>query len=306
MLNIVLSWLVIGQTPLELCTCKAVTMHHTMPLQDRLQNAMTGYLLVDLWAMLADAECKKRSLPKGSLSMSPQTAHNLQYVSMGIIGVCATLGDRQSPFLQGHNRMTELPVEEWFGALRCQSSSAQLTVRSFWQAAARQMIRQSRSTNPGAEQAQKWFQNEKPGLGRQLSPCEFYEASEKAMNSSMRFVAFCAGTTPTSLAEVYKQWCVDNTVGTLEGDGWGDDDLEESLAEDGDASKILQHIHEDAVCHAGVAADDEEDLGPDPNCKAADLRSVPDLEQNHTVLDAPPDSADKMEPFCAAHEGCLF
>ena len=49
-----------------------------------------------------------------------------------------------NPFLHGHQRMTELAIEEHFGELRSQATNAQLSARAFFKACARSMLRASR------------------------------------------------------------------------------------------------------------------------------------------------------------------
>ena len=43
--------------------------------------------------------------------------------------------------------MSEVTIEQWFGFLRCQSTSATLTARQFWQAGARQMLKHGKLLN---------------------------------------------------------------------------------------------------------------------------------------------------------------
>ena len=49
-----------------LCCCQAPTNHKTMRLQDRIVNAMCGFVTMDLLKIVAELECKRRCLPKGS------------------------------------------------------------------------------------------------------------------------------------------------------------------------------------------------------------------------------------------------
>lgn len=80
--------------------------------------------------------------------LAAETGRNLQAVSLGVLAVCLSKDRIGDPWKHGHCRLTELPIEEYFGSLRVQSTSAQLTARSFWRACARQMLRQQRSDDP--------------------------------------------------------------------------------------------------------------------------------------------------------------
>ena len=51
------------------------------------------------------------------------------------------------PFKNGFARLSEHPIETWFGFLRSQSPTAQLTARAYWQAAGRQLLKASRDLN---------------------------------------------------------------------------------------------------------------------------------------------------------------
>ncbi len=279
---------------------KAVASHKTMKLSERLQNAMSGYLLVDMFNMFSEQECKRRNLPRGSLSMSPQTSKNLQYVAMGIIGVCATLGDRPSPWCQGHLRMTELPIEEHFGRLRVQSASAQLSVRSFWRAAARDMVRQSRSR---ADKGPAFLPAEASEV---LHECDFYEASSNAFASSLRLAAFCVGASIASVEEMYTHWLSATRTDKTDPeesfeDGALDDFLGEELDEEHCYPKVFQHIQEEASMSKDL---EEDDLGH--GAKTCGLKDLPDLEQMQQVFDAPEDSADASQAFRTGCEGHSF
>ncbi|CAK9013633.1 unnamed protein product [Durusdinium trenchii] len=283
---------------LTVALCTAVTMHRTMAVVERCQNAMCGFLLIDLFGMLANLECSKRSLPRGSLSMAPQTARNLQSVALSVIGVCATLGSQRSPWQLGHNRMTELPIEEWFGRLRTQMASAQFSVRAFWQAAARQMIKQQRC-KPEKEKKVGSI----PPPSPELSPSDFFEASEKALSSAYRFVAFCAGITPASLEEVYKQHCKDNVQSPddLADHEWEDDFLDEENVDEVEAQQVVQHLQEEAQLTMACASDDFE---LEADLQAADLgKNMPDMADLRNVIDAPQDAADCAAPFGHRNEG---
>lgn len=64
---------------------QAPLMHQGMSVTERVENSLCGYVLLDIFKLLAQKECRRRCLPTGSLWMSPQTHRNMQYVVMGLI-----------------------------------------------------------------------------------------------------------------------------------------------------------------------------------------------------------------------------
>ena len=123
--------------------------HRTMSLENRVENALTGFCLLDMFQMLAVAEAKRRGFPKGSLFLAGQTVLNLQQSALAIVAVGLTKDEHGSPWSKGDHRMTELPVERHFGHLRSQSSNAQLNARSFWRASAKHMMKSLVNFKPG-------------------------------------------------------------------------------------------------------------------------------------------------------------
>ena len=119
-------------------------MHKTYDIKSRCEAAMSGFILLDLFKLVSELACRRRGLPRGALWIAPQTSENLQQVALSVIIQCASKPDVGDFHSAGHCRMTELPVEEWFSRLRCQSSNAQLDARAYWKAACREMLRASR------------------------------------------------------------------------------------------------------------------------------------------------------------------
>ena len=58
----------------------------------------------------------------------------------------------------GHGRLSELPIEEFFGRLRSRALNAQMSVRSYFKSSAKEVIRTFRANNkekdPGASNMQ--------------------------------------------------------------------------------------------------------------------------------------------------------
>ena len=144
-----------------------------------------------------------------------------------------------------------------------------------------------------------------PPPSPELSPSDFFEASEKALSSAYRFVAFCAGITPASLEEVYKQHCKDNVQSPddLADHEWEDDFLDEENVDEVEAQQVVQHLQEEAQLTMACASDDFE---LEADLQAADLgKNMPDMADLRNVIDAPQDAADCAAPFGHRNEGYL-
>lgn len=122
----------------------APILHNNLTISLRCELGLCGFLLLDICKMLADELCLEMRLPRGSCFLAPQTQANLQGVALSGILICITKDPEFSPWRFGHNRLTELPIEQHFSYLRQQSPNSQLTSRSFWQAACRVSLRRVR------------------------------------------------------------------------------------------------------------------------------------------------------------------
>ena len=164
-----------------------------MPLKVRCENALTGYVLLDIWRLVADRICTSRKLGRGSLWMAPQTHKNLQCCALGIVAVALNFDFPGDCWKSGHWRMTELPIEEWFGRLRSRSSTSQLSARAFWRSAAKEMLRYVKE---GKVQPSSRSGGSSP---KAVSPEEFFDMSKRALDSAIKLVAFCSNVSEESL-----------------------------------------------------------------------------------------------------------
>ena len=127
--------------------CLAGLMHRDLTLLERCQAAVAGFCLLDIFQLLASAKAKRERLVSGSLFMARQTVQNLQACALSALIYTVTKPVEFGPFAHGTLRMSEQMIEGWFGTLRVQSQNAQLSARSYWQAAARRLLRQNQSLN---------------------------------------------------------------------------------------------------------------------------------------------------------------
>ena len=116
--------------------------------------------------MTAEQKTIEMKMPKGSGFMAAQTVGNLQGCCLSVVAIALTLEPSWQPWLHGHARLSELPIEQWFSFLRSQSPNAQLSARAFFQASCRMSLKHN-----------KQLMREKPvPVGKQgaLSEDEFF------------------------------------------------------------------------------------------------------------------------------------
>ena len=272
-------------------------LHKSMPLAIRTENAMCGFVVMDLWKLMADRLASKRGLQRGVLWMANQSMKNIQSIALSLITVALSkhpIGDFWS---HGHVRLGEVAIEEHFGRLRVQSSSANLTARSFWKAACREIL--SKATK-GRE---NHFLTEKLGpLGAEA----FELASTKAYKASIKLVAHICGVTEDSLRSLYEDACESAHFASAPEPLHPFEEDEDILPDGTQAKKacadaksessvkeVLQHIPEEAALDQDLpdAANLEE--------KAAEnqWQDVPDLEELQAV------TATTADTESDAHEG---
>ena len=125
----------------------APCFHTALRLKDRCELALTGFICLDLFRILADDLCSGMQLPRGSCYMASQTMQNLQTSALGVITLCVSKEKSFNPWVFGFGRTTELCIEQTFGMLRVQSRNAQLSTRAFLQADARLAMKNSKVLN---------------------------------------------------------------------------------------------------------------------------------------------------------------
>ena len=109
----------------------------------RCEASLTGFLLVDMFRLLAQIHCKNAGLATGSTFMAGQTCYNMQGVALCVAAICASKPKSFLPWSQGFGRLSEISIEEYFGMLRSQTQNSQLSTRQYFQASARYMLKQN-------------------------------------------------------------------------------------------------------------------------------------------------------------------
>ena len=110
---------------------EAPAVHGSLSLGERCELSLAGFILFDLWALLAAKREAANSCYKGSHFMAPQTRRNLQNVALATVVITATKEASWDPFSKDQN-LSEIHMERNFGRLRSMSESGNLTARTYW------------------------------------------------------------------------------------------------------------------------------------------------------------------------------
>ena len=116
----------------------SAAMRPDLKRRERVELSMTTWVLMDMCKALADDRAMKRGAKKGTYWIHPVTATNLKEMCSFVILLCMHWPEECwfSP-----DKLTELGLEQWFGHLRAQYISSQMSVRDFLHAQAKQMRR---------------------------------------------------------------------------------------------------------------------------------------------------------------------
>ena len=190
-----ISWRLRGSALMNLLIslCISPANHRCMSLFERCETALTGFVLIDMFGLLAQVTCKKLQWAKGSTWMAPQTANNLQQVALGIVSVAVSKSKFGDPWV-GTNRMNEISVEEHFGRIRMTSPNAQVTARSYWRAVARELFcrRDKVLNNQPLEELPP------------LTDEEFQTAADNAFASALKLASQCSDVQESHLEQMYR------------------------------------------------------------------------------------------------------
>lgn len=111
--------------------CKAPAVHDLLDLATRSELALTGFILQDLWAVVATDAEKNLGRPKGSMQIAARTRQNMQSVALATAVICKEKDSDWHPFGPGHP-LSEIHLERMFGRYRCANTNPDLTVTDFW------------------------------------------------------------------------------------------------------------------------------------------------------------------------------
>ena len=123
-------------------SCKAPATHGNLTLLQRLELSLTGFLLQDLWALLASFREAKFKVKKGMYQLAPQTRVHLQSLALGVAVIASSTAlETWNPWPRDQV-LSEIHIERTFGKYRSQSQSVELSARAYWSASARVLLLQ--------------------------------------------------------------------------------------------------------------------------------------------------------------------
>jgi hypothetical protein len=124
-------------------SCKAPATHGNLTLLQRLELSLTGFLLQDLWALLASFREAKFKVKKGMYQLAPQTRVHLQSLALGVAVIASSTAlETWNPWPRDQV-LSEIHIERTFGKYRSQSQSGELSARAYWSASARVLRQQA-------------------------------------------------------------------------------------------------------------------------------------------------------------------
>lgn len=122
--------------------CEAPALHGGLGLSQRVELSLAGFLLQDLWKILARRREIRSGVKKGQHWMAPQTTAGLQSIALTIATMCLSKTGTWNPWNKKAQCLSEIHIERHFGRIRSMSQSGDVTIRSYWAYAAAQARKQ--------------------------------------------------------------------------------------------------------------------------------------------------------------------
>ena len=191
-------------------------MHKKLSVQNRLENALCAFTLLEMGHMLALEKEKDLGCKPGKCFFDPITIRNMKDLAgcVAIQSVALPDGYHWRP-----HGMTELPIEQHFGMLRAQFTSAQMSTRDYIRASARcaeQYVRKLRNSGSSNSSDVRFPVEE----DKRLTDQEFSEAGRRAFNSALELMAICSDYTKPQLKRAYAAFASNRPVLAELEDSW--------------------------------------------------------------------------------------
>jgi hypothetical protein len=272
--------------------CIAPASHGALSMKQRCMNALCGFLLLDLYSILATAANNKRGWKKGASFWAPQTRNNLQSSALAAIAITLSKDAYADYWKSTGHRLSEISIEEYFGRLRVQSVSAQLSARAYFKAAVIEGIKHKPLEEEVVEADLPCLSNE-----------EFSQVADAALEAALVLASATSEASKESILSVYKEWCATGTLdtelleATIPPEEAEDEFMECEKA--GNDTKECQELF-DVLGSLSVHDYGEEDCAPSASVSTSagngnvdlDLCNVPDMEDLKSCLEGNPPSAE--------------
>ena len=129
---------------------QAPALHGGLTLTERCELALTGWMVLDLWHLVAATKADELGIPRHKLVLAAQTRGNLQGVAQGVVTICASKEDAWDPWREPHG-LSEVKIEHRFGHLRSQFAGGEMSARGYFSATARLMRKLGRESDKRTE-----------------------------------------------------------------------------------------------------------------------------------------------------------
>ena len=121
----------------SLCAhAKAPAVHSGLTMEERVELGISGFIALDLWALVSTKMEKDTGVGKGKMQMANQTRRALQDIALSVVAMCASKPEAWAPWSRPHT-LSEIHLERYFGQLRSQFTNSDMNARSYFAAAAR-------------------------------------------------------------------------------------------------------------------------------------------------------------------------
>jgi hypothetical protein len=165
---------------IEVLGVSAITHPDLSPIQ-RLENALTCFILLDLGKLVAYEQASRDGAKKASYWLPYQTHDNLQelnaLVAITVLGLPGSLD-------WNPHRSTEIPLESFFGTLRSQFASSQMRCRDYLQAQAKSHFATMQKIKDGVQP-----HNPDACCPEAVSETDFVACSKRALGAALSLMA---------------------------------------------------------------------------------------------------------------------
>ena len=187
---------------------QASVMSQDLSVEQRLENAMCAHCLLDLCRLIAIDREVQHGVPKGSYFLPAVTVKNLQNLAGFIAILCKTIPEEQ-PFCPW--RLCERPMETYFGLLRSQMPTSQLSVRDFVKTSALVSSQFQHQIKEASKTGDKPTHVKEPKQSP-VTDEQFLACAERALAGATKLMSLCSTFSDAQLRRV--AWLVGGKIKT--------------------------------------------------------------------------------------------
>ena len=179
---------------------QSAVFHTGLTASQKLENAMTTHVMLDLAELLAREKETTHGLKRGSCFMAGETCSNLRQLC-GFL--CIQLTSLPEGYVYKPHDSTEIALEHWFGLIRRQFLSAQFSVRDYWHGSMKQM----RNSQKKAQVRSDPSSSEK--VLTAVSPDEFRMCAQRSLSAVCQLFSHLTQHCAKKLESKFLKWAAD-------------------------------------------------------------------------------------------------